>query len=78
MKVVLKAEYKQRKLVAVKKMKPGSKEDEMNFKREAEFMMKLQSLQNEIQHRNLVQFVGISKDFDDSILIVTEFVKHGK
>ena len=31
----------------------------------------------ETQHRNLVQFVGISKDFDDSILIVTEFVKYG-
>lgn len=26
-------------MVAVKKMKPGSKEDEINFKREAEFMM---------------------------------------
>ena len=38
-KVVLKAEYRKRKLVAVKKMKPGSKEDEMNFNREAEFMM---------------------------------------
>ncbi len=37
--VVLKAEYKKRKLVAVKKMKPGSNEDEMNFNREAEFMM---------------------------------------
>jgi hypothetical protein len=37
--VVIKAEYKQRKVVAVKKMKPGSKEDEMNFNREAEFMM---------------------------------------
>lgn len=37
--IVLKAEYKQRKTVAVKKMKPGSKEDEMNFNREAEFMM---------------------------------------
>jgi serine/threonine protein kinase len=37
--VVLKAEYKKRKLVAVKKMKPGSKEDEMNFNREADFMM---------------------------------------
>jgi hypothetical protein len=38
-KVVLKAEYKNRRIVAVKKMKPGSKEDEMNFNREAEFMM---------------------------------------
>jgi serine/threonine protein kinase len=73
---VLKAEYKQRKVVAVKKMKPGSKEDEINFSREAEFMMKLQDLQ-EFQHKNLVQFFGISKDVDDSILIVTEFVKYG-
>jgi len=63
-------------MVAVKKMKPGSKDDEMNFKREAEFMMKLQSLQEEPQ-RNLVQFVGISKDLDESILIVTEYVKYG-
>lgn len=37
--VVLKAEYRQKKMVAVKKMKPGSKEDEVNFRREAEFMM---------------------------------------
>ena len=37
--VVLKAEFKKRKIVAVKKMKPGSKEDEMNFNREADFMM---------------------------------------
>lgn len=73
---MLKAEYKQRKVVAVKKMKPGSKEDEINFSREAEFMMKLQDLQ-EFQHKNLVQFFGISKDVDDSILIVTEFVKYG-
>jgi serine/threonine protein kinase len=57
-------------------MKPGSKEDEMNFNREAEFMIKLQSLQ-EFQHRNLMQFYGLCKDFDDSILIVTEFVKYG-
>lgn len=57
-------------------MKPGSKEDEMNFNREAEFMIKLQSLQ-EYQHRNLMQFYGLCKDFDDSILIVTEFVKYG-
>ena len=73
---MLKAEYKQRKVVAVKKMKPGSKEDEINFSREAEFMMKLQDLQ-EFQHKNLVQFFGISKDVDDSILIVTEFFKYG-
>lgn len=57
-------------------MKPGSKEDEMNFNREAEFMIKLQSLQ-EYQHRNLMQFYGLCKDFDESILIVTEFVKYG-
>ena len=74
---MLKAEYKQKKMVAVKKMKPGSKEDEMNFRREAEFMMKLQNLQENSLQRNLVQFVGISKDYDDSILIVTEFVKYG-
>ena len=35
----MKAEYKKRKTVAVKKMKPGSKDDELNFTREAEFMM---------------------------------------
>jgi hypothetical protein len=40
-KVVIKAEYKRRKIVAVKKMKPGSKDDEINFNREAEFMMLL-------------------------------------
>lgn len=72
----MKAEYKQRRVVAIKKMKPGSKEDEMNFNREAEFMIKLQSLQ-EYQHRNLMQFYGLCKDFDESILIVTEFVKYG-
>ena len=63
-------------MVAVKKMKPGSKEDELNFKREAEFMMRLQNLQ-ETPQRNLVQFVGISKDFDESVLIVTEYLKYG-
>ncbi|RNA11137.1 tyrosine- kinase Btk29A isoform X3 [Brachionus plicatilis] len=57
-------------------MKPGSKEDEMNFNREAEFMMKLQNLQI-TQHQNLMQLYGLSKDFDDSILIVTEFVRFG-
>ncbi len=72
----MKAEYRQRKMVAVKKMKPGSKEDEMNFKREAEFMMKLQSLQ-ETPQRNLVQFIGLSKDFDESLLIITEYAKYG-
>ena len=37
---------------------------------------KLQNLQ-ELQHRNVVQFYGVSKDVDNSILIVTEYVKHG-
>jgi hypothetical protein len=36
---VLKAEYKAHKTVAVKKMKPGSIDDEINFNKEAEFMM---------------------------------------
>ena len=77
LKIVLKAEYKTSKIVAVKKMKPGSKEDEFNFSKEAEFMMKLQNLQD-LQHRNVVQFYGVSKDNDCSILIVTEYVKYGK
>jgi serine/threonine protein kinase len=37
--VVLKAQYRNRKTVAVKKMKAGSTEDEINFNKEAEFMM---------------------------------------
>ena len=37
--VVLKAQYRNRKIVAVKKMKAGSSEDEINFNKEAEFMM---------------------------------------
>lgn len=40
-------------------------------------LRKLQNLQD-YQHRNLVQFYGVSKDLDDSILIVTEFVKYGE
>ena len=40
------------------------------------FLRKLQNLQ-ENQHKNLVQFFGVCKDLDDSVLIVTEFVKYG-
>lgn len=57
-------------------MKPGSVDDEINFNKEAEFMMKLQNLQ-ELQHRNVVQFYGVSRDTDNTVLIVTEYVKYG-
>ena len=49
----------------------------LNFKIYSSFLRKLQNLQA-LQHKNIVKFIGTCRDYsDNSILIVTEFVKYG-